>query len=366
MNVFTIFLLGTLGFAQEVPHLGSDGAQIQAPLSLAVTGNLCTGSLFSSKYCPTTLGILRDIREEKNQGLVLLGNFVKSLSPKIWSEQISTLLNESTGMSMIAIPGSTEYKNKLLNEFGDIFGTAKQDIGLNRFAGWQHARLTDGNESWTVLFLDSHKNEMGTKWEEQKQWLSSIVEDNKEQIVIFMDQAPQELSGKKHAPSQELLDVVYQSTGLSQVRLVVFSGSTHIQSFLPETSFDALYLGCGGGGKKAIDLNINNKEQLLKIHPLLQSYFYQKVLEGDFSEDVQSQLMSSGDYVGKTPKLSSKEVPAYGWCSVSFDNGLHITQRHTLDGDSFATALSLSFTKVNGWSKKVSIIQTEESPEEPK
>ena len=145
---------------------------------------------------------------------------------------------------------------------------------------------------------------------------------------------------------------MYKSTGLSQVRLVVFAGSPHIQSFLPETSFDALYLGCGGGGKKASDLKMSNKEQLLKIHPLLQSYFYQTVLEGDFSEETQSMLMSKGDYEGKTSKLSSKELPAFGWCSVSFDNGLHVSQRHTVNGDSFKTAFSLSFTKVNGWSKK--------------
>ena len=366
MNIFTAMLLGSLGLAQEVPHLGTDGAEIKGPISLAVTGNLCSGSLFSSKYCSPTLEIIRDMKEAKSDSLVLLGNFVKSLSPKVWNTQISSILESSEGMSVLAVPGSTEYKNNLLQEFGDIFGTTKQDIGLNRFSGWQHIRVFDGVDSWTVLFLDSHKQEMGTKWDEQKKWLSSIVEDNKEQIVIFMDRSPKDLSGKKNEPSQELLDIIYMSTGLSQVRLVVFAGGNHIQSFLPDTSFDALYLGCGGGGKKATDLNMSNKAQVLKIHPLLQSYFYQTVLEGSYSEEVQSKLMSTGDFEGKPPKLSSKEVPAYGWCGVTFDNGLHVTQRHTIDGSSFFPALSLSFTKVKGWSKTVIAPATEESPQESK
>ena len=354
--------------AEEVPHLGKDGAERTSPLSLAVVGDLCTGSLFSTDYCPVTLGIINDMRSEQMQSVVFLGDIVQSPKKKTWSKQITSLLKETAGMSVSALPGHTEYKDKVLTEFGDVFGDSKYDIGFNRFAGWQHLRVKDGSAQWTLFFLDSHKKEMGARWGEQKQWLSELMENNKDQIIVFLDQPPRELSGKSHAPSQELLDMIYERTGLSQVRLVAFSGGNHLQTFLPDTSFDALYLGCGAGGAKASSLQINNTKLDIKLHPLLHSYFIQKVGEGSFDEKTSAQLMATGDYQGKSPLLSAKDFPVFGWCGVELNNGLHVTQRHTLDGTDFSQALELSFTKVKGWTKtvKVSPPAVEESQEEPK
>jgi hypothetical protein len=249
----------------------------------------------------------------------------------------------------LAIPGKAEYSQPKLEQFGLSFGESKMQIGFNRTAGWQHFRISDGDDQWTFLFLDTHKKKMGAKWKEQGTWLKEILETNKDQIVVFMDNAPNELSGKTDAASSEILGMIYESTGLSQVRLVVFSGSTHTQAFLPDSAFDALFLGCGAGGAKTKSLPFSKGDEL-KIHPALQAYYIQALDVEAVDEKTMQQALAIGDFAGKPAVLNGSGFPTYGWCSISLDQGLSIEQRHTTDGETFRPALSLEFSKVNGWS----------------
>ena len=366
MSFLFSYLLGSFAHADELKHIGSDGSTLNAPISFAAAGNFCTGSILSSDYCSVSLGIFEDIRSSSSTGVILLGDFIKSVKPKIWANQLTTLIT-NLDKPILAIPGNSEYSQPKLEQFGLSFGETKMQIGFNRTAGWQHLRIKDGKDQWTFLFLDTHKKKMGAKWKEQRIWLEGVLEQNKDQIVVFLDKPASELSGKIDRASEELMSTIYESTGLSQVRLVVFSGSEHTQAFLPDTSFDALYLGCGGGGSKAKSLPfVNGKE--FKIYPALQAYYIQALDVASVDEKTMQEALSIVDFSGKPPVLNGKGLATYGWCSISLDEGLSIEQRHTIDGTSFATALSLEFSKVRGWSipKPPTAVQsTEENQKEP-
>jgi hypothetical protein len=348
MSFLFAYLLGSFAQAEEIKHVGKDGAQLESPISFAAAGNFCTGSLISSEYCGVSLGVFQDIGASSSTGVILMGDFIKSVKPKIWAKQLTTLIAELK-KPIVAIPGDSEYSQPKLEQFGSTFGESKMEIGFNRTAGWQHFRITDGAEKWTFLIMDSHKKKMGAKWREQHIWLEGILEGNKDQIVVFLDNPPIALTKHTDAASQEIIDSIYASTGLSQVRLVVFSGSNHTQAFLPDTTFDALYLGCGGGGAKAKNLPLSRGESI-QLHPALQAYYIQTLDSVGVDEKTVQQALATGDFAGKPAVLSAKGFPTYGWCSISLDQGLSVEQRHTIDGESFKKALSLRYSKVNGWS----------------
>ena len=350
-----------MAFSGEMKHLGVDGDRFSAPFSVAAVGNLCTGSLFSSNYCAVSTAILKEIGQSDVQGAVLLGDFIKSPKPKIWAQQLTYLISVLGDKSILALPGHSEYAQKDLLQFGESFGSTKQDIGINRYSGWQHLRIQDGSAQWTLLFLDVFQDKMGTKWREQQNWLEGILDGNKDQIVLFLDQSPKEIPNGTHKAAQELIDFVYSQTGLSQVRLVVFSGRHSTQAFLPDTNFDALYLGCGGGGAMAQDVSFENKDGL-RLHPMLQSYYISSLETLGIDEKTKSKALGEGDFAGKPAVLDGKGFPTYGWCRISLQNGLHVSIDHTLDGTSFSSALRLSYTAMKGWTVTP---KEEESPVEP-
>ena len=340
--------LSNLAFSGDIQHLGADGTRFESPFSVAAVGNLCTGSMFSSDYCGVSSSILHDIAQSNVRGAILLGDFIKSPKPKVWAEQLTYLVSILGEKAILAVPGSSEYVQKDLMQFGETFGSQKQEIGINRYAGWQHLRVKDGGKNWTLLFLDVFQDKMGTKWKEQQNWLEGVLEGNKDQIVVFLDQAPKDLSNFSHLGSQEILDSVYSHTGLSQVRLVVFSGSNTTQAFLPDSNFDALYLGCGGGGAKTQDLAFESKNGV-RIHPLLQASYISALDNPKIDEKTKSKALRKGDFEGKPAVLDGKGFPTYGWCELSIDNGLHVSIQHTIDGVTFSKVMALSYTISNGW-----------------
>lgn len=349
-------------YAEDIVHLGGDGDTLSAPVHLSAVGNLDTGHIFSAKYSALSLNILDHIKKSSSTAVVFLGDFVQSTEIKSWSTQLTALSSQMSGLPILAMPGSQEYSQKNLATFGQSFGQTKQQIGFNRTASWQHIKIIDGEQRWTLLFLDSHQSKMGSRWKEQRKWLESVLEGNTDQIVVFMVDSNVTLQ-KPSKGSAELMSAVYDATGLSQVRLVVFAGEAQTQAILPETSFDALYMGCGGGGRKAKSLLRKGKEY--SLHPMLDAFYLQALEEYNLSDELKDKAYARGSFEGKKPIYDSKEFPTYGFCSLHFHNGLHVEQYHTLDGESMKKALDLSFTKVKGWtfSPKKELQKNPEGPE---
>ena len=342
-------LWGLLAFqlyAEDVVHLGSEGDVLKAPVKLAAVGNLDTGTIFTAKYSTLTLSLLDTIKKSASSGIVLLGDIIQSTEEKAWSQQLTVLSTQLNGLPMLVLPGSQEYGQKELTTFGKSFGETKQQIGFNRTAGWQHLKIKDGKQRWTLLFLDSHKGKMGTKWKEQKRWLAKVLEGNTDEMVVFFVDSDVSLQHRSKA-SSELMSQIYDATGLSQVRLVVFSGEAQTQAILPQTTFDPLYLGCGGGGRKGKSLLRKNKE--FSLHPMLDAFYLQALEDNDISEKTKDMAYSRGKFEGKKSIYDAKEFPTYGYCSLAFDNGLKVSQYHTLDGQVTKQSLLLAFTKVKGW-----------------
>ena len=166
-------------------------------------------------------------------------------------------------------------------------------------------------------------------------------------MVVFFVDSDISLQNRSKA-SSELMSQIYDATGLSQVRLVVFAGETQTQAILPQTSFDALYLGCGGGGRKAKSLHRKSKD--ISLHPMLDAFYLQALEDNNISEETKDMAYSRAKFEGKKAVYDAKEFPTYGYCSLQFDNGLTVSQHHTLAGESAKQSLHLTYTKVKGWS----------------
>ena len=169
--LLSLFINIQPAFSSDIPLLGSDGSVLNAPFSVATVGNLCNGNFFSSDYCEVSNSILANISKSPVHGIVLLGDFIKSPNQKVWAKQLTHLITVLEGKPILAVPGTSEYKQSDLMQFGSSFGEQKQNIGINRYSGWQHIRIQDPKGNWTLLFLDVFQQKMGTKWREQKQWL---------------------------------------------------------------------------------------------------------------------------------------------------------------------------------------------------
>ena len=336
--------LGMLCACAVHPHKIPDHAiyadeddQLTSPdtLQFAVVGNL--GG-------EPTAAMISDLRRKVDQKqldfVLLMGDTVPRSTDKDWQafdlawrevldgESIPT--TEGYRVPALIVAGDQEYKlDKHLTGIEGAFPGTGLDIGYARVASWYHFDVRVEDEIWRFMVLDSGKQRMGSRWNEQMYWIPRATEGRYDNILLFMHDPVVSLgaettSNLDGAP-MELLETVEDSSGLLKVK-AVFSAQAHTSELLlPDGNRGAAMFGAGGGGGGAEDLERwGNAVDLgygdVQLEPLfdlkLQGDFDKVAQEQELSETVIEKAKATGSWEGFTGTYDADAFPLYGYWLV--------------------------------------------------
>ena len=358
-----------------------DGGELNLPdgMSFAVVGNtrpnstlLDKGAIFDGS---ASEGVIGDILAQGMLGnpltfLVHTGDMVVSSSAGNWKkfdQQFVGLLDGSSPpptaarrIPVIPVAGDRDCERDAeCKSFAATFTGFGSPIGYGRVATWQSLDLVVGaGMRWRVLILDSNRKGLGSRWNEQKAWVSQAVKGDYNGLLIFMHE-PAFSSVKKDAnkDSQALLDLIGEHARLLSVKAVFSAGPHHSQVFSPEGGFGPLHIGTGGGGAPASDVPRGVKGSSTEqshdptfskgLDALVSAWRTQPTPPADKIID---EAMGTGTFEGYPRRLDAGAFPTYGWWKVDVvPTGLALTWRARQPNGAFIEQATWSWSEADGW-----------------
>ena len=104
-------------------------------------------------------------------------------------------------------------------------------IGFNRVGSWSAFDVETGDQTWRLLFLDSNKAKLGSRWREQLAWIPRALEGEMDGILLFMHEPLYDLGGSepsmnRNGAPHELLQLIEDHSSLTGL-VAVFTGGSH-------------------------------------------------------------------------------------------------------------------------------------------
>ena len=103
-----------------------------------------------------------------------------------------------------------------------------------------------------MLVLDSNKKKLGSRWQEQLQWIPKAVSGRYEHLLVFMHNSRVTMAGQekmnKDGVALELEEAVEESAALMKLRAVFSAQSRASEIYLPDGRRGSAYVVAGGGG----------------------------------------------------------------------------------------------------------------------
>ena len=252
-----------------------DGEEVKAgrSLSFAVVGST-RSVLYGVKGEPVVpKEVIADIRTQAPvrglEFLVFTGGQVRRSTTGEWkgfSERWGDLIDSEvlsankSRKKVLPLPGDGErLGDSRLKGYGAAFPDAGARIGYNRVASWGHVDLVAGGKTWRLLFLDTNKGALGSRWEEQLFWLPKVVSgDEFDKLVVFLADPLLTFSKtnkmNKKGASKELLDIIEDHSGIMKLQAVIAGGPTTNELILPGGVFGEAHVVAGNAGIGMPDL----------------------------------------------------------------------------------------------------------------
>lgn len=343
----------------------------------AVVWALIGGTAGASSSATET--VIADLRAELPirdvQGVVLTGNHVARSSTAEWQAFATRFANVVDGpmassnqarKPALAIPGDGErLGDRRLKGIGAAFPDQFVDIGHNRVASWGFVDITSKGETWRILFVDSRRGALGSRWEEQLFWLpKAVVGDHFDHILVFMTDplvtlARGTVMDRDGGPST-LLEVIDDHAGIGKVKAVFASGSGTNEFFLPTGAYGEAFVVVGNGGVGAPNLRRWAQEPDLPFDEVTHEALFGLAVVDLFdkwadaygyNERLRQQAHGTGSWEGFTAEIDGAALPIQGWWELRLDGGLAQLTLRTRQADDSMADLFYARCEPNGvWS----------------
>jgi hypothetical protein len=381
----SLALLGACGVdAAKVPAheaFAAHGATVErtGSLSFAVVG-ATVGFLPGVRgESPAAAELVQDIRAQASvRGLefvVLTGGEVRRSTTAEWKGfgdrwgdvLLSGRASENKARKpVLAMPGASELAmDRRLRGFGAAFPDQMIDIGFGREASWGYFDAKVAGKTWRFLFVDSHRQAMGSRWKEQMFWLPSAVKsDAYDNLLVFMPDPRVTLAeGSTMDPDDgpsELLDVVEEHANVGALMGVFSGGPRTNEAYLPSGAFGEIYVVAGNGGIGGQDLNrwgaaddAGFKDVNLDVGldlGLIGELDSWAADEGRIPEAVLDKAKARGSWEGFTGVLDGDAFPVQGWWQVDLkDDRMQVGFRVRHYDGTFRDVYKVRFDRSKGW-----------------
>ncbi len=271
-----------------------------------------------------------------------------------------------TGIPGVPVAGDREAAgDKRYVGLGGAWPEAGADIGYNRVATWSAFDLVTAGHTWRVLVLDSGKQRLGSRWNEQRGWIKRAVKGDYDGILVFMHDPLLDLGGRDDAMNAgggpaELLEMVEDATEMLKVRAVFGAGRHVNQALLPDGPFGAAHIGAGGGGAPAQALRRwgpadtagrNEDVQLEPIFDLaLMKALDRRARQVELPGVVVDEAKARDSFQGFTGAYHPEHFPTYGWWQVTAYGGtLDFIFHFREPSGEFREIYRLHFDEKSGW-----------------
>ncbi|TVQ93116.1 MAG: hypothetical protein EA397_04910 [Deltaproteobacteria bacterium] len=382
-TLLSVVLLGAGCFvdAAKVPsHQAFSGPEAQKvrPVSFAVVGS--TRSLaYGAKAEPKApRQLIEDVRTQVSvrgiDAVILTGGFVRRSTADEWSrfgKRWSDLLaserpsDNKARVPVLALPGASErLGDKRLVGFGAAFPGATQDIGLDRVASWGATDLSVDGTTWRLLFADTHRRALGSRWQEQLFWLPKAVsEGSYDRLLVFMPEPRITLAKgatmNRDGAAVELIEIIEEYAGLDKLTAVISGGPSTNELYLPTGSFGEAYLVAGNAGLSG--------PTLLRAGPADDAGFKDLGLEPGFDlalmreldlladaeqvpQSIVDKARARGSWETYTPRYDGDAFPVQGWWIVTLHGqALTLTYRARRADGTFHDVHTLGRGGRGGW-----------------
>lgn len=307
----------------------------------AIPGEEATGRVSTPGTEAILVKDLSDAVQREDIGfVVMLGDYVRASSTSEWkrfARAWALLLSGSelpeTGTLRTRVVPTAGHLDRINDEwlkgFGAAFPGVGADIGYNRVATWYAFDVLAGKAKWRLVVLDSDKASLGSRWEEQIEWLPDAVKGDYDGILVFMHHprwtlARGVLSDEGGGPS-ELLELVDDNTRVGQVKAVFSAHAQTNEVYLPSGKLGEMYVVAGGGGAPADSLprwgTVEEKD--LKLEPIFDMALVREVdrwVEAKaLPETVRDKARADGSWKGFTGEYDAHAMPIQGWWRVTLD-----------------------------------------------
>lgn len=386
-------LFGCIGLnLSRIPNqdlYADDGQRHEAayPLHFAVVGDVrpaVPGERAKRAVTPdTTAAVVADISDAVNAGgneairfVALLGDLVRTSSTwqwrsfsRDWSAVLAgTELPESGALRVRTVPvaGNHDrvYDNRLRG-FGAAFQGVGADIGYGRVATWYSFDEEVLGYTWRFLVVDSDKEALGSRWNEQLRWLEQTTgEDTEYDALIVLMHHPlvtlaTNMESNEGGGPRELLGLIEDHSRISALRMV-FAGHSHTNEvFLPNGTLGELYLNAGGGGSPADSLRrwgpadaAGFKDvQLEPIFDLaLIKEFGRWAETRAFPQNIIDKARGDGSYEGFTAEYDAGYFPIQGWWDIGLGKGdASLSFRMRGEDGELQDRYVIQYTLKDGW-----------------
>jgi hypothetical protein len=386
LRVALLVLLAACGVDPgKVPTMEIYGGDGEAPRSedavhFAVVGATRSVAYGARAEPPAPQETIADIRTALAvrglDGIILTGGYVRRSTNDEWTRFgrrwrdviASELSSDNKGRKpAMALPGSGEILgDRRLAGYGAAFPGIGTGIGFNRNASWGQLDLQVGDATFRLLFLDTHKAAMGSRWKEQLFWLPKAVSEGEyDRLIVFMPDPRVTLAEKggmdrQDAPS-ELIEIIEEYAELNSLVAVISGGPRTNEVILPTGTFGEAYLVAANAG---IDMPTLLKAgpadeagyKDVSLEPLyvvaLQREFDRRVTDGaGFPESVVDQARGEGSWTSYTPRWDGSAFPIQGWWILSLkpDEAVRLTFRMRRPDGTFFDAYAVERGVRGGW-----------------
>lgn len=322
--------------------------------------------------------LIADVRSESAvRGLdviVLTGGFVRRSTPdewkrfdKRWGDLIDSERpsDNKARRPVLAMPGAGELLgDKRLVGFGAAFPGIGEDIGHNRTASWGAFDLQVGRATWRLLFVDTHKQALGSRWKEQLFWLPKAVSEGEyDRLLVFMPDPRVTLAegatmNQSGAPA-ELIEMIEEYAGFNKLAAVISGGPSTNELILPSGAFGEAYVVAGNGGLSGPTLLRAGPADSagyrdISLEPMfdlaLIKEFDRQSETQEFSEEIIDKAKGRGSWESYTPRIDGSAMPVQGWWIVELQGEtLTLTFRMRRPDGTFFDMHTLERGPRGGW-----------------
>jgi len=353
-------------FAADGDRITADGA-----VTFAIVGNTrasiaadgASGRSAASKGVPEA--IFADIAAAEPEFLVMMGDHVRS-GKKGDYKKFAKAAAPIAGLKVVPVVGDHEsLKDPRLEQWAATYPGAGADIGFNRVGSWMWFDIKSEGHIYRFVVLDTNKDALGSRWNEQVSWLPSALEGRFDSLFVFSHHPTLELGGREPQMNPggvpvELMDMIEERVDLNKVR-AMFSAGTHTSAVLrPDGPFGQLWIGAGGGGAPGEDLSrwyyaeAAERNQDVSLEPLYDVSILNALKywadEHPVPEPVMEQARADGAFEGFRGIVEARHMPTYGWFSVTLDgDSVRVSFRHHLPDGKIEQRYAIAFSSERGW-----------------
>jgi hypothetical protein len=285
----------------------------------------------------------RVIDREGLRFVAFTGNMVSRSATSTWKTfnhdwlpvLLGSELGDGTGTRIRVVPAAgvgDRAGDERLRGWGAAFPGVGADIGFGRIASWYHFDLETKGVTWRMVVLDSDKQHLGSRWEEQIAWIGESLKLGRyDSVIVLMNQplytlALQGTSNQGEGP-MELLDAVDNATPLGARKLVFAGQSGANEVFLPGGKFGELYVNVVSGAPVASFARWGKTEGLGADDLHLEAMYDLALLKAldrwveakGGGQGPVDKARAKGDFTGFVGTFDAGAFPLQGWWDVALN-----------------------------------------------